>query len=86
MKIDDYQVKHNQCKDMLGSDKYQHQFLTLANIKKLLGINDAFWRHCRKSETPDIVEARYKPTLVNLDTVIDDTQDAARSCALRFGH
>ncbi|KAG0181244.1 hypothetical protein DFQ29_008947 [Apophysomyces sp. BC1021] len=60
--------------------------LTLVNIKKLLGINDAFWRHFKKSETLDVVEARYKPTLVTLDIVIGTNQDAARSCVLRFGH
>ncbi|KAG0165295.1 hypothetical protein DFQ29_001671, partial [Apophysomyces sp. BC1021] len=61
-------------------------FITLANFKKLLGINDAFWRFCKKSAKPDVVEARYKETLVALDAVIDTSQDSARSCVLRFGH
>ncbi|KAI8077892.1 uncharacterized protein B0P05DRAFT_491808 [Gilbertella persicaria] len=58
---------------------------SMINIKKLLGINDVFWSLCKKSKQPDIIEKRYKKTLVNLDDMIDATQDSTRRCVLRFG-
>ncbi|KAG1450887.1 hypothetical protein G6F46_011695 [Rhizopus delemar] len=59
---------------------------TMINIKKLLGVSDVFWSLCRKSKQPDIIEERYRRTLVSLDAMIDTAQDSTRRCVLRFGH
>ncbi|KAG2233534.1 hypothetical protein INT48_007136 [Thamnidium elegans] len=59
---------------------------TMINIRKLLGVSDVFWSFCRKSKQPDIIEERYRKTLVSLDAMIDTAQDSTRRCVLRFGH
>ncbi|KAG0176913.1 hypothetical protein DFQ28_006716 [Apophysomyces sp. BC1034] len=61
-------------------------FVTLVNIKKMLGINEVFWRLCKKSLCPDVVKARYKATQVNLDSMMDTTHDGTRRCILRYGN
>ncbi|ORX58099.1 hypothetical protein DM01DRAFT_1372184 [Hesseltinella vesiculosa] len=47
-------------------------FFTLVNVKKLLAINNAFWRYCKESTQPEKTEARYAKTLTTLNELIDD--------------
>ncbi|KAI8335877.1 hypothetical protein BC941DRAFT_354975 [Chlamydoabsidia padenii] len=61
-------------------------FFTLATLGRLLKVHDCFWRHCKKSANPDMIESRYKPTLLTLDNAIDSSHDSTRSCQLRYGH
>ncbi|KAG1075224.1 hypothetical protein G6F41_001071 [Rhizopus arrhizus] len=42
-------------------------FISLKNMKLLLGINEAFWRLCRKSDDSATIAGRYKVTLAGLD-------------------
>ncbi|KAI8888148.1 hypothetical protein K501DRAFT_173764, partial [Backusella circina FSU 941] len=51
---------------------------TMINIKKLLGVSDVFWSLCKKSKQPDIIEERYRKTLVSLDAIINAAQDSTR--------
>ncbi|KAG0763512.1 hypothetical protein G6F16_007089 [Rhizopus arrhizus] len=59
-------------------------FCTLVNIKKLLAINNVFWRYCKKSSQPEKIEARYAKTLMTLNDLIDGKQDSSHSCVLRY--
>ncbi|KAG1308547.1 hypothetical protein G6F64_005967 [Rhizopus arrhizus] len=59
-------------------------FCTLVNIKKLLAINNVFWRYCKKSSQPEKIEARYAKTLTTLNDLIDGKQDSSRSRVLRY--
>ncbi|ORX46732.1 hypothetical protein DM01DRAFT_1147056 [Hesseltinella vesiculosa] len=61
-------------------------FFTLVNVKKLLAINDVFWRYCKESTQPEKIEARYTyaKTLTKLNELIDDNQDSTRNCSLRY--
>lgn len=36
--------------------------VTFRNLKILLAINDAFWRLCRPSKEPELINARYTKT------------------------
>ncbi|KAG0831728.1 hypothetical protein G6F29_007255 [Rhizopus arrhizus] len=60
-------------------------FISLKNMKLLLGINEAFWRLCRKSDNCATIAGRYKVTLASLETLIDGSKDRARSCSGRYG-
>jgi hypothetical protein len=60
-------------------------FCTLMNVKKLLAINNVFWRYCKESAQPKKIEARYAKTLTTLNELIDEKQDSSRSCVLRYG-
>ncbi|KAI9484544.1 hypothetical protein BDB00DRAFT_885236 [Zychaea mexicana] len=60
-------------------------FISLKNMKLLLGINEAFWRLCRKSDDSATIAGRYKVTLASLETLIDGSKDRARSCSVRYG-
>lgn len=60
-------------------------FITLKNMKLLLGINDVFWRLCQKSDDPAVITSRYKETLASLETLFDTSKDRTRSCAMRYG-
>lgn len=60
-------------------------FISLKNMKLLLGINEAFWRLCRKSDDSATIAGRYKVTLASLETLIDGSKDRARSCSGRYG-
>lgn len=59
-------------------------FYTLMNVKKLLAINNIFWRYCKESAQPKKIEARYAKTLTTLNELIDKKQDSSRSCVLRY--
>ncbi|CAO3595732.1 unnamed protein product [Absidia cylindrospora] len=61
-------------------------FITLVNIKKMLGISEVFWRLCKKSHQPDVVKSRYKATEVNLDSMVDTVHEGDRRCVLRYGN
>ncbi|KAG1463931.1 hypothetical protein G6F56_005187 [Rhizopus delemar] len=60
-------------------------FCTLMNVKKLLAINNVFWRYCKESAQQEKIEARYAKTLTTLNELIDEKQDSSRSCVLRYG-
>ncbi|KAG1146053.1 hypothetical protein G6F37_002985 [Rhizopus arrhizus] len=60
-------------------------FINLKNMKLLLGINDVFWRLCRKPDYPAAITGRYKETLASLETLIDTSKDQTRICIMRYG-
>ena len=59
--------------------------ISLKNMKLLLGINEAFWRLCRKSDDSATIAGRYKVTLASLETLIDGSKNRGRSCSVRYG-
>ncbi|CAO3601323.1 unnamed protein product [Absidia cylindrospora] len=60
-------------------------FVTIKNLKLLLGINDVFWRVCKTVSDPSLIAGRYMETLASLENWIDGTKDGTRSCAMRYG-
>ncbi|KAL0096910.1 hypothetical protein J3Q64DRAFT_1856524, partial [Phycomyces blakesleeanus] len=59
-------------------------FCTLMNVKKLLAVNNVFWRYCKESAQPKKIEARYAKTLKTLKELTDEKQDSSRSCVLLY--
>ncbi|KAI8976807.1 hypothetical protein BDB01DRAFT_727373 [Pilobolus umbonatus] len=59
---------------------------TLVNIRKLLGVSDVFWSRCTMSKRPEVIDERYRKTLVSIESMIDTAQDSTRQCVLRYGH
>ncbi|KAI9332753.1 hypothetical protein BD770DRAFT_449237 [Pilaira anomala] len=59
-------------------------FISLKNITLLLAVNDVFWRLCKKSDKAVTITNRYKET-VDLEGLIDASQDCTRTCAMRYG-
>jgi hypothetical protein len=47
--------------------------LLYLNLKKLIAINETFWSQCKQSTNPEKIADGYKPTLLDLDEMIDAT-------------
>jgi hypothetical protein len=58
---------------------------TLVNLKILLAINDAFWRLCRPSKEPELINAKYIKTPDFITDFIEGSKDKNRICSLRLG-
>ncbi|KAG0936198.1 hypothetical protein G6F57_012446 [Rhizopus arrhizus] len=59
--------------------------VNLRNLKILLAINDAFWRLCRPSKEPELINARYIKTPDFITDFIEDSKDKNRICSIRLG-
>ncbi|KAI8058814.1 hypothetical protein BDF21DRAFT_440870 [Thamnidium elegans] len=59
--------------------------VTLRNLKILFAINDAFWRLCRPSKEPELINARYIKTSYFITDFIESSKYKNRICSIRLG-
>ncbi|KAG0747806.1 hypothetical protein G6F16_011521 [Rhizopus arrhizus] len=59
--------------------------VNLLNLKIFLAINDAFWRLCRPSKEPELINARYIKTPDFITDFTEGSKDKNRICSIRLG-
>ncbi|CAO3611923.1 unnamed protein product [Cunninghamella blakesleeana] len=61
-------------------------FTNLKNLNILLHVCHAFWKFCKKSNIPTLIQQRHRPSvkLTDLIDLTDPTKDRNRNCPIRF--
>lgn len=61
-------------------------FTNLKNLNTLLLVCHVFWKFCKKSDIPSIMQRRHRTSvkLTDLIDLTDPTKDRNRSCPVRF--